>query len=72
MTEEFNPKHFLADTPTHDSSGMEIPAWKRHIMARQIAEKAQVEAEANKKVSIACNQMKRIRQARMPSILNVI
>ncbi|CAH1775407.1 unnamed protein product [Owenia fusiformis] len=47
----FNARDFLDQVPTVDAGGKEIPAWKRQMMAKTMAEKAKVEAEVRKKVS---------------------
>ena len=47
---DFDPKNFVDQVAATDSNGIEIPMWKRVILARQMAEKAQKEAEEKKKV----------------------
>ena len=40
---EFDPKKFLGQVPQADSSGVPFAAWKRRVMAKQLAEQAQRE-----------------------------
>ncbi len=50
MLPEFDPQKFMEHVPEKDSSGYEMPPWKRHIVARQLAEKAQRDADEQKLV----------------------
>lgn len=47
---DFDPKNFLDQVPENDASGKPYPAWKKQLLARQIADKAKIEAEEKKKV----------------------
>ena len=42
---EFDPKKFLDQVPREDSSGVPFAAWKRRVMAKQLAERAQLEQD---------------------------
>lgn len=46
---EFDPKNFLDQVPDKDSGGRDIPPWKRHVLARQLAEKAKNDDDERKK-----------------------
>ena len=50
LTGEFDPKNFLEKVTAQDTSGNQLPPWKRMIVARQMAEKAYVEAQERRKV----------------------
>ena len=50
LTGEFDPKNFLDKVPDTDDTGISYPDWKKHLLARQLAEKALQDAEEEKKV----------------------
>ena len=50
LTGEFDPKKFLDKVPDTDDTGIPYPDWKKHLLARQLAEKALKDAEEEKKV----------------------
>lgn len=50
LTVDFHPSKFLEQVPAVDNTGCEVPAWKRGLLAKQLATKAQREAEHRKKV----------------------
>ena len=52
LREEFSPKAFLSQAPKANASGTEVPAWKRLIIARQLAERAQKEADEQQRVTL--------------------
>ena len=43
--QSFKPEDFLPQVPETDGSGAVVPPWKRHMMARKLAEKAKKDAE---------------------------
>ncbi|KAK3599557.1 hypothetical protein CHS0354_035794 [Potamilus streckersoni] len=47
---EWDPKNFLDQVPDTDGRGVEIPGWRKQMLARNIAEKAYEEAQEKKKV----------------------
>ena len=49
LTGEFDPKNFLDKVPDTDDTGIPYPDWKKHLLARQLAEKALQDAEEEKK-----------------------
>ena len=52
LTGEYDPKNFLDKVPEKDTSGKDIPPWKKLIVARQLAEKAMVEDTETRKVCV--------------------
>ncbi|XP_050413814.2 espin isoform X2 [Patella vulgata] len=44
LTGEFDPKNFLDQVPTVDSSGVQIPDWRRQVLAKNLAQKAMTDA----------------------------
>ena len=49
---EWDPKHFLSEVPERDLSGHVVPDWRRHMMAKQAAEKAKKESEEKMRVTV--------------------
>ncbi|KAK3773201.1 hypothetical protein RRG08_025867 [Elysia crispata] len=45
LTGDFDPKNFLDQVETVDTTGRTIPEWRRHVLAKHAAEKAQKEFE---------------------------
>ncbi|RUS69572.1 hypothetical protein EGW08_022664, partial [Elysia chlorotica] len=45
LTGDFDPKNFLDQIEKVDSTGRAIPEWRRHVLAKHAAEKAQKEFE---------------------------
>ena len=54
LREEFNPKKYLDLVPIADSSGAVFPPWKRKVMAKQMAEQAQIAEDMRYKVEFIC------------------
>ncbi|GFR67995.1 ankyrin repeat and SAM domain-containing protein 6 [Elysia marginata] len=50
LTGDFDPKNFLDKVETVDSTGRTIPEWRRHVLAKHAAEKAQKEFEEKRVV----------------------
>ena len=50
MTGDFDPSNFLEKVGKVDAEGRPIPEWRRHVLARHMAEKAQKEFEEKKAV----------------------
>ncbi|XP_035828393.1 espin [Aplysia californica] len=50
LTGEFDPKNFLDKVEKIDSTGRPIPEWRRQVLAKHAAEKAQKDFEENKVV----------------------
>ncbi|GFN91684.1 espin [Plakobranchus ocellatus] len=50
LTGQFDPKNFLDEIEKVDSSGRAIPEWRRHVLAKHAAEKAQKEFEEKRVV----------------------
>lgn len=48
--EGFDPKNFLDQVPKVNSSGNQIPEWKRLMVAKTVAQKAEEEYLEKKKV----------------------
>lgn len=46
---EYDPKHYINKVPDVDSAGIPYPAWKKQLLARQLAEKALKDAEEKRK-----------------------
>ncbi|XP_050413816.2 espin isoform X4 [Patella vulgata] len=51
LTGEFDPKNFLDQVPTVDSSGVQIPDWRRQVLAKNLAQKAMTDALEKQKVA---------------------
>lgn len=49
--DEFDPKNYLDQVADTDSAGNKIPDWKRHMVAKNLAQKAHEEYLEQKKVS---------------------
>ncbi|BFZ23519.1 hypothetical protein BsWGS_26558 [Bradybaena similaris] len=50
LTGQFDPKNFLDKVETVDATGRAIPEWRRQVLAKHLAEKAQKEYEEKKSV----------------------
>ena len=50
LTGDFDPKNFLDQVETVDTTGRTIPEWRRHVLAKHAAEKAQKEFEERRVV----------------------
>ena len=50
LTGEYDPKHFLRQVPNVDTTGNELPPWKKMLIAKQIAEKEYQKDTEKKKV----------------------
>ncbi|XP_041378453.1 espin-like isoform X2 [Gigantopelta aegis] len=49
---EWDPKHFMSQVPEKDLAGMAIPDWRRHMLAKQAAEKAKKESEEKMRIAL--------------------
>lgn len=52
---DFDPKNFLDKVDKVDSTGRAIPEWRRHVLAKHAAEKAQKDFEERKQVTFWTN-----------------
>jgi hypothetical protein len=51
LTDDYMPQKFLDKVPEVDTTGRPMPQWKRLLIAKQLAEKAQLEEGEKKKVN---------------------
>ena len=51
LRDEFEPTNFLEQVPANDKAGKPLPSWKRLLVARQLAERAQKEHDEKQKVT---------------------